>query len=69
MGKGSTRRPGDDTAFRANYDAIFAKKEEIAAPAPRPPLPTGGLFYYTPSCIYCNPYGEFGDYGCRGHER
>lgn len=29
MGKGSTRRPGNDTAFRANYDAIFAKKEEI----------------------------------------
>lgn len=26
MGKGSTRRPGDEAALRANWDATFGKK-------------------------------------------
>jgi hypothetical protein len=38
MGKGSTRRPTDEDAFRDNFDRIFRKEEPEAPPPAETPM-------------------------------
>lgn len=46
MGKGSARRPGDDEAYRKNWEKIFVSK--------CPTCGTEGWDYETGYCKVCN---------------